>query len=218
MSRNKYPEETTNLIVDVALKLFLEKGYDNTTIQDIINGLGGLSKGAIYHHFKSKEEILVAVGNKCNEKIVNTLKEVRDDKYLTGYEKIKKMFKISLTSSEQDLLFEACPNMNENPQLLVFQLQEVFNDIVPYFIQPVIEEGITDGSIKTDYPKELSEVMILLTNIWLNPLVVEAQPEEMAKRAIFFSTLLKGLGLDLLDNQMIDRYKHFCQICHSKRS
>ncbi|MFR7442576.1 MAG: TetR/AcrR family transcriptional regulator [Sellimonas intestinalis] len=46
---------------DVASRLFLEKGYEHTSIQDIINNLGGLSKGAIYHHFKSKEEILIAV-------------------------------------------------------------------------------------------------------------------------------------------------------------
>ena len=55
MARNKHPEETVNLILDVALALFFEKGYDNTSIQDIIDGLGGLTKGAVYHHFKSKK-------------------------------------------------------------------------------------------------------------------------------------------------------------------
>ena len=39
MSRNKYPEETVNLILDVSQRLFIEKGYDNTTIQDIIDEL-----------------------------------------------------------------------------------------------------------------------------------------------------------------------------------
>lgn len=61
MSRNKYPEETVNLILDVSQRLFIEKGYDNTTIQDIIDELGGLTKGAIYHHFSSKQDILDAV-------------------------------------------------------------------------------------------------------------------------------------------------------------
>ena len=61
MARNKHPEETINRILDVAFRLFMEKGYDRTSIQDIIDHLGGLSKGAIYHHFKSKEDILMAV-------------------------------------------------------------------------------------------------------------------------------------------------------------
>ncbi len=57
MARNKYPEETVKLILDVATYLFVEKGYDATSLQDIINETH-LSKGAIYHHFSSKEEIL----------------------------------------------------------------------------------------------------------------------------------------------------------------
>ena len=61
MARNKNPEETVHLILDVAYRLFMEKGYEYTSIQDIIDNLGGLSKGAIYHHFKSKEDILIAV-------------------------------------------------------------------------------------------------------------------------------------------------------------
>ena len=53
MARNKYPEVTVEKILEVSQRLFMEKGYDNTTIQDIVNELGGLTKGAIYHHFKS---------------------------------------------------------------------------------------------------------------------------------------------------------------------
>ena len=60
MARNKYPEETVKLILDVATHLFFEKGYDATSLQDIINETK-LSKGAIYHHFSSKEEIFEAI-------------------------------------------------------------------------------------------------------------------------------------------------------------
>ena len=45
MARNKYPEETVKLILDVATHLFVEKGYDATSLQDIINETN-LSKGA----------------------------------------------------------------------------------------------------------------------------------------------------------------------------
>ncbi len=56
MARNKYPEVTVEKILEVSQRLFMERGYDNTTIQDIVNELGGLTKGAIYHHFKSWPE------------------------------------------------------------------------------------------------------------------------------------------------------------------
>ena len=40
MARNKYPEVTVEKILEVSQRLFMEKGYDNTTIQDIVNELG----------------------------------------------------------------------------------------------------------------------------------------------------------------------------------
>ena len=55
MARNKYPEETVKKILDVAERLFAERGYEHTTMADIVAGLDGLTKGAVYHHFKSKE-------------------------------------------------------------------------------------------------------------------------------------------------------------------
>lgn len=63
MARNKYPEITVEKYWRYRSGFFW-KGYDNTTIQDIVNELEGLSKGAIYHHFKSKEEIMDALGDK----------------------------------------------------------------------------------------------------------------------------------------------------------
>ena len=56
MPRNKHPEQTVQKILDVAERLFIEKGYDRASLQDIITATG-LSKGAIYHHFTSKEDI-----------------------------------------------------------------------------------------------------------------------------------------------------------------
>ena len=45
MARNKHPEETVEKILAVSAKLFMEKGYEHTTLQDIIDNLGGLTKG-----------------------------------------------------------------------------------------------------------------------------------------------------------------------------
>ncbi len=41
MARNKYPEQTVERILEVSTRLFLEKGYDNTSLQDILNELKG---------------------------------------------------------------------------------------------------------------------------------------------------------------------------------
>ena len=56
----KNAADTKVMILKVALQLFMENGYKRTSYQDLIKKTG-LSKGAIYHHFKSKEEILTSV-------------------------------------------------------------------------------------------------------------------------------------------------------------
>ena len=112
MARNKHPEETVNLILDVAFRLFMEQGYDHTSIQDIIDNLGGLSKGAIYHHFKSKEEILVAVTDRMTAESNRLLAEIRDRSGINGREKLKVIFKESIFRPVQDDIFTVAPNLS----------------------------------------------------------------------------------------------------------
>ena len=62
MARNKHPEQTVQLILETAARLFAQKGYDETSMQDIMDATH-LSKGAIYHHFSSKLDILLRIAD-----------------------------------------------------------------------------------------------------------------------------------------------------------
>jgi AcrR family transcriptional regulator len=218
MARNKYPEETLNQILSVSLKLFIEKGYEHTSIQDIIEELGGLTKGAIYHHFKSKEDIMLAVLKQLYKGVEFKLAAVRDDKELNGLEKLRQIIRVSLNHDPIQLeMMSTAPSLLKNPKMLATQLQSVIEDAVPIYIQPIIEQGVLDGSIKTDYPKELSETVMLLSNLWLSPMIFEASPENMLRRCRFFQELLHGLGLDIFDEQMIERYEEFYRLYSEKQ-
>ena len=124
MARNKHPEETVHLILDVAFRLFIEKGYENTSIQDIIDNLGGLSKGAIYHHFKSKEELLIAVTDRMTSESNQMLAVIRDRSDLTGKEKLKTIFRESINRPVQDDIFTVAPDFHNNPKLLFSLLHD----------------------------------------------------------------------------------------------
>ena len=76
MGRNKYPEETVRKILDTAERLFIEKGYDRASLQDIIRETG-LSKGAIYHHFTSKEDIFYSVCDRIGRRNGEALAVIR---------------------------------------------------------------------------------------------------------------------------------------------
>ena len=199
MARNKHPEETVNLILEVALRLFMEKGYEHTSIQDIIDNLGGLSKGAIYHHFKSKEDILIAVTDKMTEESNKMLGVIRDRTDLSGKEKLKTIFKESIARPVQDEIFTVAPDLNDSPRLLFSIFRETVDEAAPNYILPIIEQGIEDGSIQTDYPAELAELIILAANIWMNPMIFNNSAKEAYRKFMVFRQMMQGLGLYIVE-------------------
>lgn len=199
MSRNKYPEETVNLILDVSQKLFLEKGYEHTTIQDIIDDLGGLTKGAIYHHFKSKEDILKAVTARLFAENTLSVKweAIKNDNTMNGGDKLKKMFYEAIVDENEQKFRRMRVNFQNMPQMLADLVVRQVNDIAHNSIQPVLEQGLRDGSITIPYPKELSEIISLLANVWLNPIVFPATDEEMQRKFEVICGMTQMFGVDV---------------------
>ena len=217
MARNKHPEETVNLILDVAFRQFMEKGYEHTSIQDIIDHLGGLSKGAIYHHFKSKEDILVAVTERMTQESNRMLARIRDRTGLSGRDKLKMIFKESISRPVQNDIFTVAPDFHNNPKLLFSLLHDTIEEAAPNYIEPIIEQGIADGSIKTDYPKQLAELILLAANVWMNPMIFGSTEEESCKKFLIFDQMLKGLGLDIVDGEMLERLQELTSIYQRQR-
>ena len=118
MARNKYPEVTEERILDVAQRLFLEKGYENTTIQDIVNELGGLTKGAVYHHFKSKEEIMDAVSDRMFFEN-NPFEAVKGRTDLNGLQKLREVVRLNQADTARTNMTAQSIPMNHNPRVLV---------------------------------------------------------------------------------------------------
>lgn len=60
------PPSTRDRILDVALRLFTEKGFDATSLQEVADELG-VTKAALYYHYRSKEDILLALHMRMHE-------------------------------------------------------------------------------------------------------------------------------------------------------
>lgn len=217
MARNKHPEETVNFILDVAFRLFMEKGYEYTSIQDIIDQLGGLSKGAIYHHFKSKEDILVAVTDRMTAESNQMLADIRDRTDLCGREKLRTIFKSSINRPVQNDIFTVAPDFHNNPRLLFGLLHDTIEEAAPNYILPIIEQGIADGSIETDYPKQLAELILLAANVWMNPMIFDSTVEESCRKFMIFGQMLRGFGLDIVDDEMLARLRELTSIYQRNR-
>ncbi len=195
----------------------MEKGYEHTSIQDLIGQLGGLSKGAIYHHFKSKEEILMAVTDKMTAESNQMLADIRDRFGLTGKEKLKAIFKESISRPVQNDIFTVAPNFHNNPKLLFSLLHDTIDQVAPNYILPIIQQGIADGSIQTDYPEQLAELILLAANVWMNPMIFDSTVEESCRKFLLFSQMMQGFGLDVVDDEMLERLKELTVIYQTNK-
>lgn len=207
MARNKYPEVTVERILDAAQRLFLEKGYDNTTIQDIVDELGGLTKGAVYHHFKSKEEIMDAVGDRmffAN----NPFEAVKKRSDLSGLEKLREVIRLNNADEQRtELTLQSVP-VAKSPRLLAEMLISNRKVLTPCF-RELIDEGLADGSICTEYPREISELLPMLTSLWLLPSIYPASKAEQRRKFDFIFAMLDKFGIPLYDESMretVDRF------------
>lgn len=200
MARNKYPEVTVERILDVSQRLFLEKGYENTTIQDIVDELGGLTKGAVYHHFKSKEEIMDAVGDRMFFSN-NPFEAVRGRTDLNGLQKLREAVRLNQSDQERVRLTAQSIPIAKSPRLLQEMIVSNRKVLTPYFLE-LIEEGNRDGSMRTDYPREIAELLPLLTSLWLLPSVYPASREQMKRKFLFLGEMLEKMGVPLMDDSI----------------
>ena len=207
MARNKYPEVTVERILDVSQRLFLEKGYENTTIQDIVDELGGLTKGAVYHHFKSKEEIMDAVGDRMFFSN-NPFEAVRGRTDLNGLQKLQEAVRLNQSDEERVRLTAQSIPIAKSPRLLQEMIISNRKVLTPYFLE-LIEEGNRDGSMHTNYPREIAELLPLLTSLWLLPSVYPASREQMKRKFLFLGEMLEKMGVPLMDDSiraLVDRF------------
>lgn len=200
MARNKYPEVTVERILDVSQRLFLEKGYENTTIQDIVDELGGLTKGAVYHHFKSKEEIMDAVGDRMFFSN-NPFEAVRGRTDLNGLQKLREAVRLNQSDQERVRLNAQSIPIAKSPRLLQEMIVSNRKVLTPYFLE-LIEEGNRDGSMHTNYPREIAELLPLLTSLWLLPSVYPASREQMKRKFLFLGEMLEKMGVPLMDDSI----------------
>ena len=121
MARTINPQKTVDNILKISERLFLEKGYEKTTTQEMVNETG-LSKGTIFHHFKSKEDILAGVLEKHSD---HTAREMRhwleSMENLTAKEKIAHLFNRFYDEAERTPLSKLAL-ISDSPRLIIEDL------------------------------------------------------------------------------------------------
>lgn len=197
----KQPEQWKREILDAAKELFLVKGYEETAISDIMERAGG-AKGMFYRFFQSKEEVMHALGDLMFFEN-NPFEAVRERTDLNGLQKIREMLALDRADEEREAINTQAVTILKDPRILAAAVEANRRVLTPLWYE-LIEEGRRDGSIRTEYAKELSE-MLPLINFWLMPDLFPADREAIRHKCQFITEILSAMGLPIIAEEMCAR-------------
>lgn len=200
MARNKYPEETIKKILEVATQLFLKQGYDNTSMQDIVRALG-MSKGAVYHHFKSKEDLFeqAVIAYYSQE---DWFQEIIEDTTKNGLQKLRSMFLHEMSDEKKLSVDQLYFSQLHDSKIFMEHMRVNITESAPA-IAKVIEEGNRDGSLSVEQPLETAELTLLMANVWIG-LFADSR-DKFIRQVTLCRKVLDSLGLPLFDDSLIQR-------------
>jgi AcrR family transcriptional regulator len=155
-------------IVDVTQRLVYTKGYEHMSIQDILNELR-ISKGAFYHYFESKNDLLEALVDQMLIEAEPVVRPIVDDPNLTALEKLHRLFDASARwkSARKDYILSLVRVWYADENAIVRQKIQT-NSIrwTTPLIEKIIQQGVREGVFNTAFSAQTGElVMYLLYHI-----------------------------------------------------
>lgn len=187
-------------IIEVALELFMEKGYEKTKITDIMRKVN-LSKGGMYHHFSSKEEILESViyhglGEETN-KLTVLIEDLPADKKIIAFAKGMEVSKFT-----QSLLEYEDSNKDS---LVAYKIREANIYLCIPLLTEILRAGVKEGIYHTDFPKEIAEYLVLIVRSIVDGQTLPKEDDEAKLKRI-------KAFLDLIDRCLNPSKAHLKEI------
>lgn len=184
--------ERRNEILDAAEELFVTKGYDKTSTNDILDRVG-IARGTLYYHFKSKEDILNAMIERINDSLIAKAKMIAADTSVPVIDRL--VMTIASLNVETDIGYEIIGEVHKPQNALMHQkMQENLTSGIVSVLLELAEEGVRQGLFNIKYPAETIEMLVLYSNIAFDDYHEKNSPSMEKKIAAFLYNTEKLLG------------------------
>jgi len=164
MARIRDFDRTRSLLIKTASQLFAAEGYDRISVDRIIRE-AGVSKGAFYHHFASKEEILDAVTASLVSTVMEEIEHAIGDRSVSALVRLNRFFETSLVwkLAHFGLLKEVLVALyrDENAMMLR-KIQTNSVDLCAPPLADILEQGIDEGVFDLSYPQDAARLIMQL--------------------------------------------------------
>lgn len=186
----KTKEERRNEIIETAGKLFEEKGYEQTQVQDIVNEIG-VAKGLFYYYFKSKDEVMEELADRYADAIIDAVNKLID-KDISTFDKINRIFQIFIDSAEKKVgIFMGILNVKNGitHERIFFN---VGKKMVP-LVTELILSGNDNGECNCSDPKFITEFLVSgLFNI-MNQISPDEKIDYLKEKLPTIKTMIRKL-------------------------
>ena len=179
----KDPEIRRAEIMDAAMLLFMEKGYANTTTQDIVDKVN-ISRGLLYYHFKNKEDILYCLVERYSEKLLRDIHVIVNDVDKTAIEKIRAFIDATIISTDnvsaEGTELQKTVDLKENRYMLDKLSHKLIEKLTIYF-ERIINQGISEKVFSVKYPSETAEFLMTAYVFVSNNIGIKTSKKEPVK-------------------------------------
>jgi len=154
---------TRDRIVQTAFSLFLDFGYENTSVQAIIDAVG-IAKGTFYHHFKSKETMLVDLVEGLSRRMAEVIAPIVADPSLDAGQKLVAAARVAVAQKQEDFgphtLLLVKQMRSKGNRLLADSIDEILSKwILPQYAL-VIGQGVTEGLFQVRNPDLAADLIV----------------------------------------------------------
>ena len=162
-----------NEILDIARRLVYTKGYEQMSIQDILDALK-ISKGAFYHYFDSKQALLDGLIERILDDAEQVLRPIVEAKDLSAIEKLRRYFDTAgrWKVSQKSFMLDLFRVWHADANAIMRQKQEAasIKRIAP-MLAKIIQQGMNEGVFSTKYPEQFGNIFVGLSRGFEDELV-----------------------------------------------
>ena len=186
---------------DYGRGFIIEKGYLNTTTQDIIDRVK-ISRGLLYYHFKNKEDILYRLIERYSEPMLRKLSSIAYDPELSAPEKIKAFIESTLVLpgdvTKEMTTLQKTVNLGQNRYLIDQFSHNFINKLTEYF-SAIIEQGNSENVFHVAYPRETASFLVTGYVFVSNEVKAAHMDADGQNRyiAAFKAVLARTFGMDM---------------------
>lgn len=175
--------ERRNEILDVAERLFCTKGYDNTSTNDILAEIG-IARGTLYYHFSSKEDILDAMIDRILDGTIRKAESIALDEAVPVLERLTQtVLAVNVDTQTGSMILEQV-HKPQNALMHAKMQERLLSQLVPLFVK-IVEDGISQNLMKTEYPVETMEMLLLYANTVFDESIEYTEEEKQRKVMAF---------------------------------